>query len=65
MNVLMSSAAIGAALIGQWSEGAMVVWLFALGTTLQTKSVDKTRSSIRNLMNFGTYSKHGLTKMGS
>lgn len=51
MNVLMSSAAIGAALIGQWSEGAMVLWLFALGTMLQNKSVDKTRNSIRNLMN--------------
>jgi Cd2+/Zn2+-exporting ATPase len=51
MNVLMSSAAIGAALIGQWSEGAMVLWLFSLGTMLQNKSVDKTRSSIRNLMN--------------
>ena len=51
MNVLMSSAAIGAALIGQWSEGAMVLWLFAIGTMLQNKSVDKTRNSIRNLMN--------------
>jgi Cd2+/Zn2+-exporting ATPase len=51
MNVLMSSAAIGAALIGQWSEGAMVLWLFSLGTMLQNKSIDKTRNSIRNLMN--------------
>jgi Zn2+/Cd2+-exporting ATPase len=38
MNVLMSAAAIGAALIGEWLEGATVVWLFALGTTLQTMS---------------------------
>ncbi|KPL57734.1 heavy metal translocating P-type ATPase [Rossellomorea vietnamensis] len=51
MNVLMSAAAIGAALIGEWLEGATVVWLFALGTTLQTMSIEKTRSSIRNLMN--------------
>ncbi|MBT2724740.1 heavy metal translocating P-type ATPase [Bacillus sp. ISL-46] len=51
MNVLMASAAIGAGLIGQWSEGATVVWLFAFGTMLQNKSVDKTRNSIRNLMN--------------
>jgi Zn2+/Cd2+-exporting ATPase len=51
MNVLMSAAAVGAACIGQWSEGATVVWLFALGTTLQNKSIDKTRDSIRNLMN--------------
>ncbi|MDQ0199985.1 heavy metal translocating P-type ATPase [Neobacillus ginsengisoli] len=50
MNVLMSAAAIGAALIGEWFEGATVVWLFALGILLQTKSIEKTRSSIRNLM---------------
>ena len=51
MNVLMTTAALGAALIGQWLEAAAVVWLFSLGTTLQTKAVDKTRASIRDLMN--------------
>ncbi|SFQ27249.1 heavy metal translocating P-type ATPase [Salibacterium halotolerans] len=50
MNVLMASAAIGAALIGEWFEGAMVVWLFALGTTLQNRSMERTRASIRSLM---------------
>ncbi|WP_337019830.1 heavy metal translocating P-type ATPase [Oceanobacillus massiliensis] len=50
MNVLMSAAAIGAALIGEWLEGATVVWLFALGNILQNMSIEKTRSSIRNLM---------------
>ncbi|MGY4688442.1 heavy metal translocating P-type ATPase [Salibacterium sp. K-3] len=50
MNVLMASAAIGAALIGEWFEGAMVVWLFALGTTLQNRSLERTRASIRSLM---------------
>ena len=51
MNVLMASAAIGAALIGEWFEGAMVVWLFALGNTLQNRSIERTRDSIRSLMN--------------
>lgn len=50
MNVLMSAAAIGAALIGEWLEGATVVWLFAIGNFLQTKSIERTRNSIRNLM---------------
>ena len=50
MNVLMSVAAIGAALIGEWFEGATVVWLFALGNALQNRSIEKTRNSIRNLM---------------
>ncbi|REJ07512.1 heavy metal translocating P-type ATPase [Halobacillus trueperi] len=51
MNVLMASAAIGAALIGEWFEGAMVVWLFALGNTLQNRSIERTRESIRSLIN--------------
>lgn len=51
MNVLMSAAAIGAALIGEWFEGATVVWLFSLGTTLQNSSMERTRNSIRDLMN--------------
>ncbi|MCA0983131.1 cadmium-translocating P-type ATPase [Halobacillus yeomjeoni] len=51
MNVLMASAAIGAALIGEWFEGAMVVWLFALGNTLQDRSLERTRESIRSLVN--------------
>ncbi|MGE1165489.1 heavy metal translocating P-type ATPase [Peribacillus simplex] len=50
MNVLMSVAAIGAALIGEWLEGATVVWLFAIGNILQTKSIERTRNSIRGLM---------------
>lgn len=51
MNVLMASAAIGAAFIGEWFEGATVVWLFALGNTLQNRSIERTRESIRSLIN--------------
>lgn len=50
MNVLMSAAAIGAALIGEWFEGATVVWLFSLGNMLQNRSIAQTRKSISNLM---------------
>lgn len=50
MNVLMTVAAFGAAIIGEWLEGATVVWLFALGVALQTRSIEQTRNSIRNLM---------------
>ncbi|WP_082234548.1 heavy metal translocating P-type ATPase [Halobacillus massiliensis] len=51
MNVLMVSAALGAALIGEWFEGATVVWLFALGNALQSRSIERTRESIRGLIN--------------
>lgn len=50
MNVLMSAAAIGAAFLGEWQEGATVVWLFALGLNLQNRAIEKTRNSIRSLM---------------
>ena len=50
MNLLMTVAIIGAAAIGEWSEGATVAFLFSLGNTLQTYTMDKTRQSIRTLM---------------
>lgn len=49
-NFLMTVAAIGAAAIGEWSEGATVVFLFSLGNALQAYTIDKTRDSIRALM---------------
>lgn len=50
MNVLMSIAVVGAVALGQFEEGAMVVLLFSLGNALQAYSMDKTRNSIRSLM---------------
>ena len=50
MNVLMTISAIGAAALGEWGEGAMVVVLFALGGTLQALTLDRTRGAIRALM---------------
>ncbi len=51
MNVLMSVAAIGTVWIGEWGEGATVVFLFALGNTLQQKSLERTRYSVKGLLN--------------
>ncbi|NLP41609.1 MAG: cadmium-translocating P-type ATPase [Veillonellaceae bacterium] len=50
MNFLMSIAVLGAAAIGQWNEAATVVFLFSLGNTLQAYTMDKTRQSIKSLM---------------
>lgn len=50
MNFLMTIAVLGAAAIGEWSEGAAVAFLFSFGNTLQAYTLDKTRQSIRSLM---------------
>ncbi len=50
MNVLMTVAVVGAAFLGEWSEAATVVFLFSIGGMLETRSLERTRSSIRGLM---------------
>ena len=50
MNVLMSLAVAGAAVIGQWSEGAMVVFLFSLAQYLESMSLARARRAIGSLM---------------
>jgi len=50
MNVLMTLAMIGAAAIGEWSEAALVAFLFSLGTVLQAATLERTRRAISGLM---------------
>jgi Zn2+/Cd2+-exporting ATPase len=50
MNVLMTVSVIGAAILGEWSEGALVVVLFTIGTTLQAITLERTRSALRSLL---------------
>ncbi|TEB05255.1 putative cadmium-transporting ATPase [Pelotomaculum schinkii] len=50
INFLVIVAAAGAVAIGEWSEGATVVFLFSLGNMLQDYTMEKSRNSIRALM---------------
>ena len=58
MNVLMTVAVIGAAGIGEWAEGAAVVFLFSIGGLLEARSLARTRSSIRELMDLAPQVAH-------
>jgi Cd2+/Zn2+-exporting ATPase len=50
MNFLMTIAIIGAVIIGEWPEAAMVTFLFALAEMIEGYSLDKARHAIRQLM---------------
>ncbi len=50
MNVLMTVAVIGAAIIGQWPEAAMVTFLFGLAEAIEAHSLDRARNAIRELL---------------
>jgi Cd2+/Zn2+-exporting ATPase len=50
INALMVIAVAGALLIGEWEEAAMVVFLFAVAQWLESRSVDRARAAIRELL---------------
>ncbi|HSH44640.1 MAG TPA: heavy metal translocating P-type ATPase, partial [Longimicrobiales bacterium] len=50
MNFLMSVAALGALVIGEYAEAASVMFLFAVAQLLESASMDRARNAIRSLM---------------
>jgi len=50
MNALMSAAVIGAIFIGHEGEAASVVFLFALGNSLEGYTMERTRRALETLM---------------
>ncbi len=50
MNLLMVIAIVGAILIGEWFEAAVVAFLFSLALLLESWSVDRARRAIQGLL---------------
>lgn len=49
IDFLMVAAALGAALIGEWEEGALLLFLFTLSGALESFASDRTRQAISRL----------------
>ena len=49
VDFLMLVAAIGAAILGKWTEGALLLFLFSLGHALEHHAMNKARKSIKAL----------------
>ncbi|HMO01506.1 MAG TPA: heavy metal translocating P-type ATPase [Oligoflexia bacterium] len=49
IDLLMVLAAVGAALLGQWAEGGLLLFLFSMAHALEHYALDKARSAIKAL----------------
>ncbi|MFZ5825728.1 MAG: heavy metal translocating P-type ATPase [Bacillota bacterium] len=50
IDMLMVLGAMGAAFLGRWSEGAVLIFLFALSNTLEEFAAGRTRKAIESLV---------------
>lgn len=62
VDLLMILAAIGAAIVGQWSEGAILLFLFSLSNVLQDYAIGRSRQAIQSL--FKLYPEEAKVKRG-
>lgn len=64
INALMSVAVIGAFLIGEWPEAAMVMALYSLAELIEERSVDRARNAIKTLLDLSPPSAQRRTATG-
>ncbi|MEP7292612.1 MAG: heavy metal translocating P-type ATPase, partial [Chloroflexota bacterium] len=49
VDMLMILAALGAAVVGEWRDGALLLFLFSLSNVLQDYAIGRSRQAIRSL----------------
>ncbi len=54
IDALVSLAVVGAMFLGEYWEAAAVTFLFMLGDYLESKTLEKTRSSIKSLLDLAS-----------
>lgn len=50
VEVLMILAAVGSSIIGYWTEGAILIFIFSLSGALETYTINKSKNEITSLM---------------
>ncbi|MFN8452064.1 MAG: heavy metal translocating P-type ATPase [Anaerolineae bacterium] len=50
VDMLMILAALGAAIVGEWRDGALLLFLFSLSNVLQDYAIGRSRQAIRGLL---------------
>jgi len=60
IDQLMLAAAIGAAILGHWSEGALLLFLFSLGHALENRAMARARKAILELARLTPRTAHVL-----
>ena len=63
VDLLMVLAALGAAAVGEWHEGAILLFLFSLSNVLQDYAIGRGRKAITGL--FALYPQEATVKRGS
>lgn len=64
MNILVLIAALGAGVLGEWMEAALVVLLLSVSETLERVNMDRTRGALRRLMDMVPSTARILTSSG-
>lgn len=64
INMLMTVAAIGALILGEFLEAATVIFLFAIGEAMEGYTADRARDSLRSLMTLKPLTARRLVENG-